>query len=190
MAGCGTVGFHKAAERNLQAGVAAYEIGDYARALYYLEPLAEQGDSVAQTKLGNMYYLGLGVPEDNGKAAEWFRKASARGDLEAQMMLATLYMMGAGVSQNTEEAAKLLRDPAEWGIGGAQFLLGILYMNGEGVPRDLVRAYMWMELADQRGSRAAGEALRLMAAEMSARQIARAEGMAATWKPRRGRGDH
>lgn len=174
------------ANRELQeAGADAYERGDYHEALHILEPLAEQGNALAQTKLGNMYYLGLGVPEDDGEAARWFSKAANQGDPEAQVMLGTLYVLGTGVSQDYGEAARMFRFPAEQGIGGAQFLLGMLYMDGTGVPKDSVQAYAWMELAVQRGSKAAREARRILSEQMTSEQIDRAEAMAQAWKPGR-----
>ena len=39
-----------------QAGVAAYEEGDYATAIEKLQPFAEQGHAEAQYYLGPMYY--------------------------------------------------------------------------------------------------------------------------------------
>ena len=29
----------------------------------------------------------------------------------------------------------------------AQYHIGIMHLNGQGVPRDLIRAYMWLDLA-------------------------------------------
>jgi len=170
----------------LEAGADAYERGDYAEAYRQLKPLAERGDALAQTKLGNMYYLGLGVLEDDGEAARWFSEAANQGDPEAQVMLGTLYVLGTGVPQDYAEAARLFRMPAELGIGGAQFLLGMLYMNGNGVQEDSVQAYMWMELAVERGSKGAREARRILSEQMTPEQIGRAESMAKAWKPGRG----
>jgi len=48
------------AAQKIDAGRAAYEAGDYATALENFQPLAEQGNAVAQVTLGFMY--------DNGQA--------------------------------------------------------------------------------------------------------------------------
>ena len=37
---------------------------------------AEQGLANAQFKLGLMYYIGQGVPEDDAEAVKWFRNAA------------------------------------------------------------------------------------------------------------------
>ena len=60
---------------DLQAGLDAYERGDYAAALNEWRPLAEQGDVLAQYYLGTMYADGEGVPQDPAEATKWFRLA-------------------------------------------------------------------------------------------------------------------
>ena len=45
-------------------GMAAYQRGDYATALKFLRPLAEQGNPKAQHSLGYIYAGVEGVPED------------------------------------------------------------------------------------------------------------------------------
>ena len=59
-----------------QAGVDAYEQGDYEIALKEWKPLAESGDSKAQFRLGVMYDKGVGVAQDYGEAFKWFQKAA------------------------------------------------------------------------------------------------------------------
>lgn len=44
---------------------------DYATAMRLWRELAEQGDAKAQIKLGLMYELGQGVPQDNAEALKW-----------------------------------------------------------------------------------------------------------------------
>lgn len=48
----------------------------------------EQGNADAQYHLGRMYALGRGVPRDNGRAAEWLRRAAAQGHSDARSELA------------------------------------------------------------------------------------------------------
>ncbi len=55
-----------------QAGLDAYERGDYETALKEFLPLAEQGHVWAQSLLGSMYDQGKGVPQDYQEAARWF----------------------------------------------------------------------------------------------------------------------
>jgi len=82
---------------DLQAGVEAYNRGDYATALKEWRPLAEQGDALAQYNLGVMYFMGRGVPQDNVQAHMWLNLAAAQGhelarkfrDLLAEQMTPT-----------------------------------------------------------------------------------------------------
>jgi uncharacterized protein len=172
---CGIVKVRPPSQTPLAVGLDAYERGDYSTALEYLKPLAEQGEASAQVKLGNMYFLGLGVAEDDEEAAKWLLKAAEQKDLEAQMNLGTLYLMGAGVRQDYTEAARLFRIAAESGVGSAQFLLGMLYVYGKGVPEDLEQAYMWFELASENGSKAAREMRETLKGKMTPEQIGRAQ---------------
>jgi len=59
-------------------GVAAYERGDYQNAFQHFKPLAEQGATSAQYKLGHMYSNGEGVPQDYVRAYMWASLAAAQ----------------------------------------------------------------------------------------------------------------
>ncbi len=124
----------------LEDGQAAYNSSDYATALKLWRPLAEQGNALAQTNLGLMYILGLGVPQDYVEAAKWFRKAAERGLAEAQNRLAIMYLWGHGIPKDFGLAAKWYRKAAEQGHSSAQHQLGVMYEEGHGVPQDCVSA--------------------------------------------------
>ncbi len=53
--------------------------------------LAEQGDVNAQWVLGFMYDNGKGVPQDDQKALDWYKKAALQGLAEAQTNLGVMY---------------------------------------------------------------------------------------------------
>jgi TPR repeat protein len=80
-------------------GMAAYHRGDYATALEFWRPLAEQGDANAQRNLGVMYENGQSVPQDYAEALTWYHKAAEQGDAAAQYNLGTMYYNGLGVPQ-------------------------------------------------------------------------------------------
>ena len=63
-------------EEQLAAAIAAYNGKNYALALKLFEPLANQGNSEAQVRLGYMYLDGQGVAQDYSKAYFWFSKAA------------------------------------------------------------------------------------------------------------------
>jgi len=85
---------------DLQAGVNAYERGDYDMALAEFRPLGDQGDAVAQYNLGVMYDNGQGVPQDYQEAEKWYRRAADQGVAQAQSNLAMMYYSGQGVPQD------------------------------------------------------------------------------------------
>ena len=64
-------------------GLAAHQNGDFATALRELRPLAAQGDANAQFHLGNMYYKGQGVIQDNVYAHMWWNIAASSGNKNA-----------------------------------------------------------------------------------------------------------
>ncbi len=135
------------------AGVAAFEGGDYATALREVRPLAEQGNASAQFLLGNMYYGGIGVPQDFAEAMKWFRKADEQGYAEAQFFLGSWYHVGGGlgVPEDYAEAVKWYRKAAEQGHAKAQYNLGIMYDNGQGVSQDYAEAVKWRRKAAEQG---------------------------------------
>ena len=83
-----------------KAGEDAYNRGDFATALREWRPLAEQGDPIAQFRLGSLYENGDGVPRDFAKARQWYEKAAAKGHAGAQNNLGGLYEFGHGVTRN------------------------------------------------------------------------------------------
>ena len=87
-----------------QAGVDAYERGDYETALKEWRPLANQGLAVAQNNLGWMYDQGEGVAQDYQEAVRWFRLAAEQGYALAQSNLGAMYANGLGVRQNYVQA--------------------------------------------------------------------------------------
>ena len=65
---------------------------------------AKQGAAAAQFNLGNMYDEGRGVPQNDGEAVKWFRKAADQGYAKAQYNLALVYYSGEGVPENNIRA--------------------------------------------------------------------------------------
>ena len=61
---------------------------------------ADQGNADAQTRLGNMYFEGLGLPQDYAEAVKWYRMAAEQGYAEAQNVLGDMYVKGYGLPQD------------------------------------------------------------------------------------------
>src|SRR5882672_7437271 len=80
----------------LEDADAAYERGDHEVALQSYRSLAEQGDALAQIKLGSIYADGKGVTRDYSEAVKWFRRAANQGNARAQFNIGTMYEHGQG----------------------------------------------------------------------------------------------
>jgi TPR repeat protein len=85
---------------DFKSGEKAYQRGDYATALREWQPLAKQGQAVAQYQLGLLSANGQGVPKDDAEARQWYEKAAAQGHANAQVNLGSLYDYGRGGFQD------------------------------------------------------------------------------------------
>ncbi|KAJ1637798.1 hypothetical protein T492DRAFT_900691 [Pavlovales sp. CCMP2436] len=145
-------------------------VQDQAEALRLYTQAAEQGDAVAQLRLGNCHMtgndmphdekkaakqglalgqfslaqcfeLGAGVVQDDEEAVKLFRQAAKQGFACARWRLGDMYAQGnRSLAQNDEEAARLYRQAAEQGFAAGQYALGNSYAQGKGVPQDQPRA--------------------------------------------------
>jgi TPR repeat protein len=77
---------------------------DYKQAAAWYRKAADQGNTVAQIHLADLYRDGRGVARDMAQAVEWYRKAADRGDAGAQGTLGILYSVGMGVPRDDVEA--------------------------------------------------------------------------------------
>lgn len=135
------------ARADVKAGVDAWSRGDYATAIHEWKAPAAKGDGDAQFNLGQAYKLGRGVPRDLARAEALFAEAAANGHMQAADNYGLLLF------QRGEHARALpyLTAAAQRGDARAQYLLGIAHFNGDTVPKDWVRAYALMSLAQQAG---------------------------------------
>ena len=170
--------------QDFDAGMKAVERGDYAAALHEYRPLAEQGHADAQTRLGQLYAAGLGVPQDDAEAVKWYRKAAEQGHVLAELKLGVMYRQGIGVPQDFATAAKWFRTAAEQSHATAQLVLGVMYVLGQGVAQDHVQAHMWFALAASQGERGATINRKRVARLMTPEKFAEAERLAREWKPK------
>jgi TPR repeat protein len=140
-----------------------------------LRAKADAGDMSAQVDLGKAYQDGNGVPQDDGMAVHWFRKAAEQGSATAENNLGIMCSMGQGVSRDKEEAVRWYHKAAKQGNGAAMFNLGAAYYNGEGVESNVSTAYAWFLLAKEVGEPSASDAVRRTADEISPAESADAE---------------
>jgi TPR repeat protein len=103
---------------DFQAGLDAYNKGDYTGAAKEWRPLAESGDPTAQFNLGLLYLDGHGVPQSPMEAANWFRRAAEQDYVQAQHNLGAMYGSGQGVKRDWVQAYKWLNICAAKGNAG------------------------------------------------------------------------
>ena len=128
-----------------------YKQKDFKAMLAIIQPLAEQGDAIAQVLLGSMYQNGLGVKQDDFEAMKWYRQSAEQGDAEAQINLGAMYANGRGVRQDDTEAVKWFKKAAENGSASGQFKLGTAYFLGRGIQKDRALAKEWFGKACNNG---------------------------------------
>jgi uncharacterized protein len=143
---------------DVKAGVDAWTRGDYPAAIKEWQGPAVRGDADAQFNLGQAFKLGRGVPQDLARAEALFGQAAAQGHLQAADNYGLLLF------QRGERARALpfIKAAAERGDPRAQYLMGIAHFNGDLVPKDWVRAYALVSLAQQAGLEQARPAMAQM----------------------------
>ena len=107
------------------------------------------GSDWANCELGEMFYYGIGVPEDKPKAAEYFEKAAGCLDENDMHGFGDMYRYGYGVEKNIAKAIFWYEQESYWGDRDATFALGEIYRDGEGgiQPDGKQAVHYFMELA-------------------------------------------
>ncbi|SEP38205.1 TPR repeat [Rhodospirillales bacterium URHD0017] len=146
------VALPRAEAQDLASADSAYKRGDFATALQLVRPLADAGNSRAQTYLGIMYDNGQGVPQDDAQAVAWYRKAAGQGDPRAQTNLGAAYESGRGVARDLGQAIELYRKAADQQDVAAEYILGRMYATGRGIPQDYGQAAEWFRKAADHGN--------------------------------------
>jgi TPR repeat protein len=131
-----------------------YAQRDYVRALELLAPLAEQGNAVAQLKLGIIFSRGKVNSPDHVAALRWFKKAAEKGQVEAQFELGRMYRDGLGARVDGKVAVYWFERAAEKGTPHAINALGELYPGNQNVPQDFAVARSWFLRGAQIGNSA------------------------------------
>ncbi len=103
-----------AAQGRSDAAYAAYQAGRYVEAFSIATRRIEvnPNDATAMTLLGELISQGLGVRQDDRKAAEWYALAARRGDVHARFALGMMHLAGRGVERDEARAETLLREAA------------------------------------------------------------------------------
>ncbi len=162
-------------------GQEAYNTGDYESALAEWRPLAEAGDADGEFGMGLLYGNGYGVELDDFQALKWYVLAAGQGHAEAQCNIAVMHANGWGVPQSDEEALKWYSLAAEQGVTPAQINVGRMYAGGFGTFQDKVQGHKWFSIAAELGDNDAIFNRDILAATMSAEEIAESNRLKIEW---------
>jgi TPR repeat protein len=158
---------HRTAMEAFRSGAAALKTGETAKAVVSFEYAAENGHAMAQWKLGRMYAEGEGVPRDDLRAFEYFRRIAdshaddypgtpqARFVANAFVALGHYYLDGIPktvVKRDPVRAREMFSYAASYfGDADAQYNLGRLYVDGVGAPKDPKQGARWLWLSAHKG---------------------------------------
>ena len=97
-------------------GTRAYNSGNFAIAFQKFLPLAIKGISSAQSRLGEMYFFGEGVPQSYTEANRLYQLAANQGDATALYGIGYMYEEGEGVHQDIVMAHMLYNVASALGL--------------------------------------------------------------------------
>ena len=140
---------------SVKTGVQLWQREQWAAAVAMWRPFAEAGDPDAMFNMGQALKLGRGIPRDEEKAREWFRRAAEKGHRPSQANLGILLFQ----LQDRPEALRWLKLAADAGEPRAQYVYGVAQWNGDGIPRNLSFAYAYLARAADQGLEEARSAL-------------------------------
>jgi cell division septation protein DedD len=159
---------------DVKAGVDAWSAGDFARAVVEWQEPAAAGDADALFNLAQAYRLGRGVEVDSARARKLYEEAAARGHVKASDNYGLMLFQ----EGEQEKAMPLIRSAADRGDPRAQYVLGLSHFNADYAPRDWVRAYALMTLANSAGLPQASDALTQMDKYIPQTQRSQAQSLA------------
>lgn len=125
---------------------------DYENSIRWYQKAAEDGDKVAQCRLGYCYYHGYGIAQDYIKAAEWYQLSAAQGYVVAQSNIGYCFEHGNGVDEDDKKAVEWYQKAAEQGYAAAQYHLGHCYYYGIGLEQNYKKAVEWYLKAAEQGN--------------------------------------
>ena len=131
------------------------EAGSNPKAVEVLTRIANDGNPLAQLRLGDLYFHGKEIAEDENMAIFWWKKSAASGNAEAMYQIAHAYLFGntaaKSVADPDREAATWYFQAASAGHAEAAYTLGLLFIAGKGVVEDRNEAIRWFRVAAGKG---------------------------------------
>ena len=116
-----------------------------------VKTMASMGEPRLCIRLGNAYYYGEGVEQDQEKAVYWYGKAAALGDAEGECLLGYSLRNGIGCEKDEHRALGLFALSADKGFAMGMYNLGYCYENGIGTKANAQIAEDWYRRAKELG---------------------------------------
>jgi TPR repeat protein len=148
--------------RRAQAGdVAAYDLladsylnakggqRDVEAAVRWLNAGVKAGDTECMIALGNLYFEGEDLDQDEAKALSLYKAAAAKGDALGAYNAGLVYETSA---EDLTQALSWYWRAAAGGDGGGMYKLALAYQLGRGVATNEAQAVAWMRKAAAAGS--------------------------------------
>jgi TPR repeat protein len=164
-----------------QDGRAAYDAGNFEKAMAIWAPAAESGDADSQYGMGLLYSEGIVVPMDDLQALKWYGLAADQGHGKAQHKLGVMHANGWGVPMDEAAAMKWYLLAADNGVTEAQVSVGTMYQNGFSVEQNKIEALKWFTVAVRLGDDDARVHQEYLAERMPAEELAKSDAEANAW---------
>lgn len=145
---------------DLKTARRAYDKGNYSKAQEFFQRASEDGNMVADWYLGHMYRTGRGVPQDDGKAFDYYSRVVRAYDpeddsnrrlrimIDADIRLADYYRIGSASADIKRDYARAydtyMKYATAYGHPAAFYGLGFMNVNGQGVNRNARQGLKWM----------------------------------------------
>ena len=164
-----TLSLFKTPSQALRQGMDGYRSGNFKTSVEAFEYAAANGNPLARWKLGRMYAVGDGVPQDDDKAYRYFSQIVGNYDEEdadrrdlsvvsnAFVAVGVYSLNGlpkTGLKPDPERALEMFQYAAlNFGNSDAQYNLARLYLDGadDVVAKDPRQAARWLALAADKG---------------------------------------
>jgi len=137
--GCASDTTGASLRNDFDAGVAAYDAGDYAKA-YKIWSAIDDDDIAAMRNVAMMRRQGLGTAKDPKGAEDMYLRAAEAGLPTAQADLADMLIRGEAGPPDFKRALPLLEAAAAANHPLAQYELAQFYEVGQQVPRNMAVA--------------------------------------------------
>ncbi|MER2056539.1 MAG: S41 family peptidase, partial [Clostridia bacterium] len=132
-------------------GKAAWDEGDFAKAMEYYQQAADAGNPEGLRGLGALYANGDGVDPDYDRAMEYFQQAADLGDPKTFYNIGMFYQYGMGVEQDIGKAIESYEKAGELGAADGYKELAAMYAYGSGIEPDPVKAAEYYQKAADMG---------------------------------------